>query len=96
MFRVQIKPSDPVGLEWAEDGSALTITITAEDADFHLSKGLDRITVSAEVPRKTALWIWKNIDRQLIRELFIAQTTGDIGERMAEVARIIDDEPDDH
>ena len=91
VFSVQTGPgpSRPE-IVWSEDGQSATVTFPAERFEMRWHGNPDQpVVVQHELSRADILWLWGNIDRELIREVIMAERRGTPSDRLAEVARIM-------
>lgn len=91
--------ADPVGVEWADDGSGAEILLDIRELRFDLGDGeRKRRRLRVSLSRHSINWLWGNLDREIVLELFRVQRDGGTSPRLQEVARALglDEDGDGH
>ena len=84
--------SKPPSLDWEDDGQAAIVTFDAGafNMDWHGNPNFG-VKIAHTLTRQQMLWLWGNIDRQLVQEVMRAEFEGIRSPLLDEVAKAFRD-----
>lgn len=78
MFKAKATARRRPSIDWAPSGDSATLKFKVEELQFAVGGDPPggEVEVSLELSRHVIFWLWGNIDRQLVKEVFDAQERG--------------------
>ena len=94
MFEIDMR-AEPVAVEWQDDGSGACLLIDIDQLRIEIGDGeRKRRRLRLALTRNAINWLWGNLDREIVLELFRVQRDGGISPRLQEIARALGLEED--
>lgn len=90
LLTIKAAADAPPDLEWTDDGGTLSLQFDLDAVDMAVRNAPDEgVTVKLDITRHVAFWLWGNIDRERISEVYAA-AAGKASPFLAEVKDAMD------